>query len=114
MDFDWLRRRHPSKPQHVRRPQPILEVKPSFSGPPVVVERLDDDPQGRAIIAELGDRYEVADLDGVGKRFRVVVEDAFESDEAVVRLASQLDEIDPEWQRYLSWPRSADRLRPGG
>ncbi|MBN9621927.1 MAG: hypothetical protein J0H06_03080 [Actinobacteria bacterium] len=50
----------------------------------------------------------MGDLDGVGKRFRVVVDDAFESDEAVVRLASQLDEIDPEWQRHLSWPRSAD------
>lgn len=108
MDFDWLRRRRPSKPPHVRRLRPILEVKPSFSGPAVVVERLDEDPQGRAIIAELSDRYVVGDLDGVGKRFRVVVDDAFESDEAVVRLASQLDEIDPEWQRHLSWPRSAD------
>ena len=108
MDFDWLRRRRPSRRQHVRRPRPVREVKPSLSGTPVVVERLDEEPQGRAIIAELSDRYEVGDLDGAGRRFRVVVDDAFESDEAVVRLASKLDEIDPGWQRHLSWPRSAD------
>jgi hypothetical protein len=79
-----------------------------FSGPAVVVERLDDDPESGAILAQLSDRYEVGDLDGGGGRFRVVVDDAYEGDEAVVRLASQLDEIDPDWQRRLSWPRSAD------
>jgi hypothetical protein len=107
MDFDWLRRRRPRKPQPARRPRPSLEVTPPFSGPAVVVERLDDGPNGSAILSGLSDRYEVGDLDGTAERFRVVVDDAFESDEAVVRLASQLDEIDPDWQRHLSWPRSA-------
>lgn len=106
MDFDWLRRRRPKEPQRARRSRLSLEVTP-FSDPAVVVERLDDGPQGRAILAELSDRYEVGDLEGAAERFRVVVDDASVSDEAVVRLASQLDEIDPDWQQHLSWPRSA-------
>jgi hypothetical protein len=106
MDFGWLRRRRPREPQRAPRPRPSLEVTP-FSGPAVVIERLDDGPDGRVILAELSDRYEVGDLGGTAERFRVVVDDAVESDEAVVRLASQLDEIDPDWQRHLSWPRSA-------
>jgi hypothetical protein len=86
---------------------PDLEAAPPLSGPVIVIECLDGDPRAQAIVAELCGRYEVGGLDRGGERFRVVVEDAFEPDEAVVRLASQLDEIDADWQRYLSWPRSA-------
>ena len=108
MAFDWLGRRRRRKSRDPRRPRPLLETVTPFSGPAVVVERLDDDPESGAIVAHLSDRYEVGDLDGGARRFRIVVDDAYESDEAVVRLASQLDEIDPDWQRRLSWPRSAD------
>lgn len=79
MGFDWLRRQRPRKT---------------------------DRAQCRAIVAELSERYDVAELDA-GRSVQVVVEDAFEQDEAVVQLASQFDEIDVDWQRYLSWPRSA-------
>lgn len=106
MGFQWLRRRA-RKPEAIRRPKPEAEAVRPPEGPAVVVERLDEDPQGAVIIAELGDRYEISGLDAAGRRLQVVVDDAFEQDEAIVRLASQLDEIDLGWQRHLSWPRSA-------
>jgi|GEM_PF-4535571 len=37
---------------------------------------------------------------------RVVVDDAQDPDEAVVRLVVALDELDPRWERSFTWPRS--------
>lgn len=111
MNFKWRRRRPGMKRQQARGPRPFVEATPPPSGPAVVVERLDDGPEGRAIVADLSDRYEVGALDDAGRRFLVVVDDAFEGDEAVVRLAAQLDEIHRDWQRRLAWPVLADRLR---
>jgi hypothetical protein len=38
-----------------------------------------------------------------------VIDDARFPDEAVVRLASSLDEIDPNWQERFAWPKVMDR-----
>lgn len=72
-------------------------------GPTIVLERLDP-PRGGEIIAALGKRYAISDPDG--GVVEVLVDDAVYPDEAVVRLASIMDEIDPDWQRLISWPRA--------
>ena len=72
-------------------------------GPTIVLERLDP-PRGGEIIAALRKRYEVTDPDGRG--VEVLVGDAVYPDEAVVRLASIMDEIDPDWQWLISWPKA--------
>lgn len=72
-------------------------------GPTIVLERLDP-PRGGEIIAALGKRYAISDPDG--GVVEVLVDDAVYPDEAVVRLASIMDEIDSDWQWLLSWPRA--------
>ncbi|MEZ5077152.1 MAG: hypothetical protein R2725_06905 [Solirubrobacterales bacterium] len=68
-----------------------------------MLERLD--PQrGGEIIAALGKRYAITDPDG--GVVEVVVDDAVYPDEAVVRLASLMDEIDGDWQSRISWPKA--------
>lgn len=106
MDLGWLRRRRVKAPEAVCRQKPEAESAPIIADPTVLVERLDDDPKADAIITELGKCYEIIDLNSSGGSFKVVIDDAFEQDEAIVRLASALDDIDLDWQRHLSWPRS--------
>lgn len=72
-------------------------------GPTIVLERLDP-PRGGEIIAALGKRYAISDPDG--GVVEVLVGDAVYPDEAVVRLASIMDEIDPDWQWLISWPKA--------
>ncbi len=72
-------------------------------GPTILLERLDP-PRGGEIIAALAERYEVTDRDG--GIVEVLVDNAVYSDEAVVRLASIMDEIDADWQWQISWPRA--------
>lgn len=95
----WLRHRRREKPSRPSEPSSAAGPSPE-RGPHLVVERLDED--GTAILASLSNRYELEALDGGGCRFGVFVDEASFPHEAVVRMASQLDEIDPAWQLHLS------------
>lgn len=57
------------------------------------------------MIKSLAERYETLALDQQGL-FRVRVDDARFPDEAVVRLASVLDELDSAWSESFAWPRT--------
>ncbi len=72
----------------------------------VVLQQLDTPHGGDGVIEALSERYEVEALDQTQLLFRVMVDDARFPDEAVVRLASSLDEIDPNWQERFTWPKA--------
>lgn len=57
----------------------------------------------------LEQRCEVNALDKDGLRFRVMVDDVYDPDEAVARLASILDEIDRGWEGRFDWPKASGR-----
>ncbi|MFN8215114.1 MAG: hypothetical protein U0R71_00820 [Solirubrobacterales bacterium] len=68
---------------------------------------LDDGPQAARILEALGERYEVS-RDAADPLLTLVqVDDAWDPAQAVVRLASVLDEIDSAWQTRIAWPRVA-------
>ena len=73
-------------------------------GPRLLLECLDS-AEGAQILAALTERYEITALGEESRRFQVTVDDAVYPDEAVVRLASVLDELDREWQQHLGWPK---------
>ena len=75
-------------------------------GPRLLIECRDSDAEGAEILAALIERYEIEALSEEGRTFRVTVDDALYPDEAVVRLASVLDEIDRDWQQHLGWPKA--------
>lgn len=75
-------------------------------GCPVLLQRLDTAQTGNGVIEALSERYEVEAIDQAHLRFRVAVDDARFPDEAVVRLACVLDEIDPDWQERFAWPKA--------
>jgi hypothetical protein len=74
----------------------------------------------RAIIAALAERYPVLpeDARGVGTfRLRPMASFAFSNRtsavDAVAKLVSLLDEIDPRWRRHVRvWPKSGAALPP--
>ncbi|MBS1895422.1 MAG: hypothetical protein JST59_29330 [Actinobacteria bacterium] len=108
MDLRWLRLRRGQGKARRRRPKLSAESAPILDGPRVVIERLDSAARSREAVVALGALFEVTDVDGDGRRFEVILGHCSYADEAVVRLASELDDIDRDWQLYLSWPRSLD------
>lgn len=99
----WLRRRS-------RRTQrgPVQQERPSLNGCPLLLRRLDDSQEGALTLDVLSKRYEVEALDSAAQLFRVDVDDARFPDEAVVRLASALDELDRNWGERFAWPKVAE------
>jgi hypothetical protein len=67
----------------------------------VRVEPLEARPEAEQIIRAIGDHYEVVRR---GEVAEVIVDDVRFPDEAVVRLALLMDDIEPDWQRVISWP----------
>lgn len=67
----------------------------------VLLQPLTDGNEAEQIIKAVGDHYEVVRS---GKVAEVIVEDVRFPDEAVVRLALLMDDIEPDWQRVISWP----------
>lgn len=112
MRVQWPWRRSSSTPPTPRR-KLAAEPPPSLAPPAVILVRLEDGPRGEEIIAALGDSYEVLDVGWNRQRFKVLVADTVFEDEAVVRVASRLDAIDPEWPRHLSWPKFDVDSDPG-
>lgn len=74
-------------------------------GPRVLLECLNDEAGGAEILAVIGRRYEITALGNESRQFEVLIDDAVFPDEAVVRLASVLDEIDHDWVRHIRWPK---------
>ena len=72
-------------------------------GPHLSLERLDE--KATDILIRLCDRYELEALGDGGRLFVVYVGEACLPHEAVVRVALQLDKIDPAWQHYIGWPK---------
>jgi len=83
--------------------------EPQSTGCPVFLERQEATERGDKMVEALADRYSVESLDQAGLQFQVMVEDARFPHEAVVRLASVLDEIDPDWAGFFAWPTSMSR-----
>lgn len=71
------------------------------------LRRRDTEQEDAVTLGALAQRCEVDALDEDGLRFRVVVDDAYDPDEAVVRLASILDEIDRGWEGSFDWPKAS-------
>jgi hypothetical protein len=84
-----------------------------LEGCAVLLRRLDQGGEGEDLLGALESRYELRVLDLERLRFRVTVDEARFPDEAVVRLASELDEIDPGWQDHLAWPTAMNPAEPG-
>jgi hypothetical protein len=98
MSRRWLRRRS------TKRPSSQLERR-SPGGCGVLLQVLDQGPAAIAGLKALAQRYELAALDEDESLFRVAIADSRFPQEAVVKLASTLDEIDRDWQDYLGWPQ---------
>lgn len=101
---EWIRRRlFPD-----RRIAASDYKRPSVDGCPVLLQRLDAEG-GSKVVEALAERYEVVGVEGEDELlYRVEVDDARFPDEAVVRLACLLDEIDPGWQSRFAWPKQLD------
>jgi hypothetical protein len=69
----------------------------------VLLQLLSDGSEAEQIIKVIGDQYEVVRN---GDVVEVIVDDVRFPDEAVVRLALLLDDIEPDWQSVISWPRT--------
>ena len=67
----------------------------------VRLEPLEAGPEAEQIIKTIGDHYEVVRSSKVAE---VIVDDVRFPDESVVRLALLMDDIEPDWQRVISWP----------
>lgn len=76
------------------------------NGCPLLLRRLDRDQAAAPILDGLAQRYELVSMGDESRTFRVIVDDAQDPDEAVVRLVVALDELDPRWERSFAWPRS--------
>ena len=80
--------------------------EPQSTGCPVLLERQEATERGDKMIEALAGRYSVETLDEARLQYRVMVDDARFPHEAVVRLASVLDRIDPDWAGCFAWPTS--------
>jgi hypothetical protein len=80
-----------------------------LEGCPVLLERQEVTEPGDELIEALTNHYAVESLGEARLQFRVVVDDARFPHEAVVRLASVLDEVDPDWPGCFAWPTSMSR-----
>jgi hypothetical protein len=69
----------------------------------VLLQLLSEGSEAEQIIKVIGDQYEVVRN---GDVVEVIVDDVRFPDEAVVRLALLLDDIEPDWQSVISWPRT--------
>ena len=94
----WFRRSHD-------RATASENDEPQSTRCPVLLERQEATERGDKTIEALAERYSVESLEP-GLQFQVMVEDARFPHEAVVRLASVLDEIDPDWPECFAWPTS--------
>ena len=103
MTPSWLRRR-----RSLRRAASGPERRSSLVGYALLLRRTATEQEGAEILSSLRERYEVSPADEDGHRHRVVVDDAYDPDEAVVRLASVLDEIDRGWEDRLGWPEAIE------
>jgi hypothetical protein len=83
--------------------------EPRSTGCAVLLERQEATERGDKTIEALVDRYSVETLDEARLQYRVMVDDARFPHEAVVRLATVLDEIDPDWPGCFSWPMSMSK-----
>lgn len=92
----------PSAPRRRPLPPPPTLVR----GRSLLLRRLDRALEAKPILDALAERYEMMSLDDEGRLFRVIVDDAQNASEAVVRLTVALDEIDQSWERSLAWPLS--------
>lgn len=71
----------------------------------VYLESRDDEAEAAKILIALGELYEVTGL-GETSTCEVTVDDAVFADEAVVRVATALDTINPDWEQHLCWPKA--------
>lgn len=78
-------------------------VQSAKHGLRVLLQLLSDGSEAEQIIKVIGDQYEVVRN---GDVVEVIVDDVRFPDEAVVRLALLLDDIEPDWQSVISWPRT--------
>lgn len=78
-------------------------VQSTKRGLRVLLQPLSDGREAERIIKVIGDQYEVARR---GEVVEVIVDDVRFPDEAVVRLALLMDDIEPDWQSVISWPRT--------
>jgi hypothetical protein len=83
-----------------------------LAGCAVFLRRFDQGREGDDLLGAVERRHELRALDQERLRFRVTVDEARFPDEAVVRLACELDEIDPGWQDHLAWPTAIDPAGP--
>lgn len=103
MSWGWLRRR---RRESGRGGGPVAG-RPSLVGYELLLRRSDTDGQdGAETLSALAKRYEVSLANEDGLQYRVVIDDAYDPDEAVVRLASVLDEIDRGWEDRFGWPEA--------
>ena len=79
--------------------------RPLLNGCSVLLQQIDPDQGPAQVIELLTERYETLALDQQGL-YRVTVDDARFPDEAVVRLASVLDELDSGWSESFAWPKA--------
>lgn len=85
----------------------------SLIGYVLLLRRSDTDQEGAEILSALAKRYEVSLANEDGLEYRVVLDDAYDPDEAVVRLASVLDGIDRGWEDRFGWPEAVGPARGG-
>lgn len=105
MSWHWLRKRGSKASPQAKKAAPLPAQANSVRLQPLDASEVPDE-----ILTALAERYQVTTLEG-GRVFRIVVEDAYDPAEAVVRLASVLDAIDDGWERCFAWPYSE---RSGG
>lgn len=101
MSWRWLRRRRGSGGG-----AGAARGRPSLIGYALLLRRSDTDQEGAEILSTLAKRYEVSLANEDGFEYRVVLDDAYDPDEAVVRLASVLDGIDQGWEDRFGWPEA--------
>jgi hypothetical protein len=78
------------------------------AGAELLLTRVDGRGSGAGEILEaLAERYVVTTTEAAPEVARVVVAGIDDPDEAAVRLASILDDIDAGWEKRLTWPRRA-------
>lgn len=79
----------------------------SLAGYAVLLRRTDiDDQDGVEILNALEKQHDVNLANEDGLQHRVVIDDAYDPDEAVVRLALALDGINCSWQEHFGWPKA--------
>lgn len=91
----WLGRR-PSKD--------ALRERLSQASCGVLVRRLDRSREGEVLLYAIAQCHGLECVDEEAQEFRVKVVGAPDPDEAIVRLVSNLDQMDADWRQLLSWP----------